>query len=59
MPNSTDVLILDKQQLAQLSHLCMGIQSRLNAQGRTKDTNVLIFQFEQFLRRISVSSDVF
>lgn len=57
IPGATDVLLLNEEQLAALKKLCGNIKGRLDSRGRVKDKDVRIFQFDQFLRRISVSSD--
>ena len=57
IPDATDVLSLNEKQISELRELCENIKSKLDNCNRVKDTDVLIFQFEQFLRRISVSSD--
>lgn len=57
IPNATDVLSLNEQQLVELRQLCAKIKSKLDRHNRIRDTGVLIFQFEQFLRRISVTKD--
>ncbi|MFH1519733.1 MAG: radical SAM protein [Candidatus Omnitrophota bacterium] len=57
MPGATDTLSLNEAQLKQLHGSCIEIQSRLDKQNKFKKNGVLIFQFDQFLRRISVSSD--
>ena len=58
MPGVTDSLSLNEGQLKQLKDSCAEIQSGLNKQNKFKKNNVLIFQFDQFLRRISLSNDV-
>lgn len=57
IPGATDILSLNEAQLEQLRSSCIEIQSGLNKQNKFKKNGVLIFQFDQFLRRISVSSD--
>ncbi|MCK4809497.1 MAG: radical SAM protein, partial [Candidatus Omnitrophica bacterium] len=57
IPNVTDVLALNEQQLVELGRSCAEIKSKLNKRGELRGTNVLIFRFEQFLRRISVFED--
>ncbi len=58
IPNVTDVLSLNEEQTMKLTQLCLTIKSGLNYQNRTRDGKILVFQFEQFLRRISVVKDV-
>ena len=57
IPGATDKLALSADQLGELNQMCRNINSRLDGKNRVKGTNTLIFQFEQFLRRISVSQD--
>jgi len=57
MPGVTDKLCLDAAQLKALRGSCVKIQSSLNKHNKVKGTDVLMFQFDQFLRRISVAED--
>lgn len=58
VPSVTDSLCLNKEQLAILKKLCTNIKSRLDKNNKIKDNGVLLFQFDSFLRRISVVDDV-
>ncbi len=57
IPNATDVLALNKKELIALSELCKKIKSKLDKNNRVKTNGILLFQFDQFLRRISVFED--
>ena len=57
IPGATDKLALSADELGELNRMCRNITSRLDGENRVKGTNTLVFQFEQFLRRISVSQD--
>ncbi len=57
IPAVTDVLSLNEQQLQELRRSCEDIRFKLDKHNKVKGDDVLIFQFEQFLRRISVSDD--
>ncbi|MBN2120950.1 MAG: radical SAM protein [Candidatus Omnitrophica bacterium] len=58
MPGSTEVLALTKEQLGELKQACARIKSNLDNNNKVKSKGVLLFLFDQFLRRISVSDDV-
>jgi MoaA/NifB/PqqE/SkfB family radical SAM enzyme len=58
IPGATDILTLNDRELSCLKELCKQINSRLIRNNIDKNTNVLLFQFEQFLRRITISEDV-
>ncbi|MBU0759262.1 MAG: radical SAM protein [Candidatus Omnitrophica bacterium] len=58
IPNATDALVLDEKQTEELKKSLNRIKSRLNKQNRARNTNVLIFQFDQFLRRVCDAEDV-
>lgn len=57
IPNITDILSLSEEQVIKLAQLCLKIKSGLDNQSRIRDGNVLVFQFEQFFRRISIVKD--
>ena len=57
VPGVTDTLSLNEAQLKHLQSSCIEIQSGLDRQNKFKKSGVLVFQFDQFLRRISVSHD--
>ncbi|MCF7907307.1 MAG: radical SAM protein [Candidatus Omnitrophica bacterium] len=58
MPGATDMLALNQGQLDELNDLCRKIKLKLDKNYIIRSKKVLLFQFEQFLRRISVSQDV-
>ncbi len=58
IPGATDVLALDEEQLNTLKRSCEKIKSRLDYNNRVRESGVVVFQFDQFLRRISSSADV-
>lgn len=58
IPKITDVLALNEKQLSELRNACNSLNSQLDQRGVKRDTGILVFQFDQFLRRISVSDDV-
>ncbi|MBU1853423.1 MAG: radical SAM protein [Candidatus Omnitrophica bacterium] len=58
MPNATDILVLNKEQLMELKKALDRIKCVLDEDNRVRDANILIFQFDQFLRRIYVVDDV-
>ena len=58
IPQATDALALNKVQLQELYRTCQKIKSSLTRDSRISKNGVLLFQFDQFLRRISVESDV-
>lgn len=57
IPGVTDVLVLNEGQLAELRLACQRIKSELDEYNRLRSGNVLIYQFDQFSRRISVDKD--
>ncbi|MBL7069184.1 MAG: radical SAM protein [Candidatus Omnitrophica bacterium] len=58
IPDATDILALNKRELSELKDLCIKIKLGLDANNRTESGDLLLFQFGQFLRRISVAEDV-
>ena len=58
IPGATDSLALNKEQFAELRELGKRVKSKLDKGNRVNGNGVLIFQFDQFLRRISVADDV-
>lgn len=58
IPKATDILILDRQQLGELKESMRRIESALDKSRRVRNSNVLLFQFDQFLRRIYIAEDV-
>jgi len=57
IPGATDALSLNSRQLKGLVSACQAIKARCDAHNVLKDNGVLLFQFDQFLRRISVAGD--
>jgi radical SAM superfamily enzyme YgiQ (UPF0313 family)/molybdenum cofactor biosynthesis enzyme MoaA len=57
MPKVTDVLLLDEKQLIELKEACQRVSSRLDEKNRLKSTDLCFSNFNQFVRRISVSQD--
>ncbi|MFC1621736.1 radical SAM protein, partial [Candidatus Omnitrophota bacterium] len=58
MPNATDILALNKEQLVELKQALTRIKYTLDKNNKVKNADILIFQFDQFLRRIYVDEDV-
>jgi len=58
IPDATDSLALSKKELDELAESCRKIQSRLDKNNRMKENGIMIYKFDQFLRRISVLDDV-
>ena len=58
IPDATDALALDEKQLTELSEICSRIKAKLDINNRVKNNGLVIFEFDRFLRRISVSRDV-
>ncbi len=57
IPNKTDILRLNKDETQELIEICKDIKKRLGNDNRLT-SGLLLFQFDQFLRRISVIRDV-
>lgn len=57
IPGATDTLSLNEKQLVELKALCDSIKANADENNRLKVSGILLFQFDQFLRRISISGD--
>jgi MoaA/NifB/PqqE/SkfB family radical SAM enzyme len=57
MPGVTDVLVLNEGELAELRLACQRIKSELDGYNRLRSGSVLIYDFDQFSRRLSVDQD--
>jgi MoaA/NifB/PqqE/SkfB family radical SAM enzyme len=58
IPGATDILALNKKELGELKEAMSRIESVLDKNSRVRNSNVLLFQFNQFLRRIYIAEDV-
>lgn len=58
IPGATDALSLNENQLLELKASCDSIKANLDETNRLRGSGPLLFQFDQFLRRISISGDV-
>ncbi len=57
IPNGTDILRLNEKQTQELIEICKNVKKGLGADNRL-GSGLLLFHFDQFLRRISVVKDV-
>ncbi len=57
VPGVTDVLALGEEQLKGLKKKCEDIHYKLEQENKLKGSNLILFQFDQFLRRVSNSVD--
>lgn len=57
MPHVTDVLLLDEKQLTELKEACRRVSRRLDGNNHLGATGAYLSNFNQFVRRISVSQD--
>jgi MoaA/NifB/PqqE/SkfB family radical SAM enzyme len=57
VPGVTDVLALGENQLKELKRRCEDIQYKLERESKLKGSSLTLFQFDQFLRRVSNSVD--
>ena len=57
IPGATDILVLNETELAELKAACQRIKLRLDENNHVRSKNVLIYRFDDFLRRISICKD--
>ena len=57
VPDSTDILCLNHRQSEELAEVAKGIKRKLDRNSKLP-SGVLLFQFDQFLRRVSITADV-
>jgi len=57
IPDATDILKLNQRQAEELTEIVRKIKMRLNKNNKCP-SGLLLFQFDQFLRRISITEDV-
>ncbi|MFC1709627.1 radical SAM protein [Candidatus Omnitrophota bacterium] len=57
IPGATDELALNKKQIMELHKMCNRIKSKLTLDYKIAGSDVMLFQFDQFLRRISILDD--